>query len=260
MNRLILFLFLAGFFIHAAGQGSDSLQQVHAFSTPKSNRDRRMAVDVAIGYAIPLGVYSSIDYSEKKAGYASGGLMAQATFDWIGKKRIGIAAQYIYQSNPLQDTAKNVIPHGQSYPLGSGNWSNHYLMLGPSYFQTFGRFLVNARVMGGLIYSFSSNFNTTDPASGANNTNQGVGFAMQFMAGAGYFISQGVAIKINVNYLAGWPGREKQYYSQLVGYDEYKDPVTGLPVVTPIYSAPVQYDIKKVVSTFNPMIGLIIRF
>jgi hypothetical protein len=69
-----------------------------------------------------------------------------------------------------------------------------------------------------------------------------------------------VAIKFNLNYLAGWPGKERQYYSQLIGYNEYIDPITGIKIVEPIYSAPVQYEIKKVVSTLNPMLGLIFRF
>ncbi len=69
------------------------------------------------------------------------------------------------------------------------------------------------------------------------------------------------ALKFNIGYLAGWPSKTKTYGQQLLGYDEVIDPDTGIVIgYVPIYSAPAEYAIKKVISTLNPSLGAVFRF
>lgn len=219
-----------------------------------------MALGFSAGYSMVLGKYGATDPKDKKSGFASGGWQAQISFDWMGKNHFGLELRYIFQQNPLKDSADLVYPEGQSYTLGTGSWSNHYLLIGPVFETTVKRVQISAQVLGGLIYSFSSNFNTTDPYSGNNNHNQGAGFALQLGAGAGYLVTPRFIVRMQVDFLAGWPGKERQYASQFIRWDEHVDPKTGQIVYEPVYSAPVEYVIKKVVTTLNPSVGVIFKF
>jgi hypothetical protein len=180
----------------------------------------------------------------------------------MGKKDLGMALQYTYQRNPMKENTTNLVyPNGDS--LFSGSWSNHYLMAGPVFMKTIKKLLVDVKVLGGLIVSASPSFDTPNPTDTTMNgysENIASGFGYQISAGIGYNISSHITIKFNLGLLGGWPGKERQYGSQLIGYMDYKDPVTGLEYKKPVYSAPVEYDIQKVVTTINPSFGLIFRF
>ena len=194
-----------------------------------------------------LGAYSSSDMKNKKSGYATSGWQVQAAFDWMGKKDFGMALQYTFQRNPMEHAANLVFPNGIPDSVGSGAWSNHYLMLGPVFMKVVKRFYMDAKVLGGVIVSSGSNFSTPDPTDTTGfryNSNVATGFAWQISAGAGVMISSHFALKINVNLMGGWPAKSRQYGSQLIGYVKYKDP-NGIEYTKPVYSAPVEYDIKK---------------
>jgi hypothetical protein len=209
-----------------------------------------------------LGDYGKYDRNYSKSGYASGGWLAQFTFDWMGKRPIGIAVQYTFQHNALQDTAANIIPVGPfKYPLGSGSWSNHYLMAGPVFMKSFNKVHFDVKLLFGGMISSCAVFNMTDPATGQNSKDVGMGLAFQASAGVGYTFSPHLALKFNIGYLAGWPGKTKSYGQQLLRYDEIKDPNTGEVIgYQPVYSAPASYEIKKVISTLNPSLGVVFRF
>jgi hypothetical protein len=78
--------------------------------------------------------------------------------------------------------------------------------------------------------------------------------------GIGYAISPHFAVKFNLNLLGGWPTKNKQYEARFIGYVNYKDPETGIWYPKAIYSAPVTYEIKKVVTTLNPSLGVVYTF
>jgi hypothetical protein len=60
--------------------------------------------------------------------------------------------------------------------------------------------------------------------------------------------------------MGAWPVMSRQYGSQYLGMKKYIDPVTGLPEYEPIYSAPIEYEIKKTVTTLSPSLGFVYRF
>jgi hypothetical protein len=230
---------------------------------PGPDVNRNMGLEVSAGYSMALGSYASTDEQNTTSGYATGGWQLQLTLDLMGKKDVGLAMQYTFQHNPMTKSANLVFPRGIPDSLGPGSWSNHYLMFGPVFMKAFSRVHIDAKFLGGVIISSSDNFNTPDPTDTLEytfNTNIATGFACQVSAGAGYTISPHIAFKFNLNLLFGWPGKSREYGAQLLGYKKYPDPVTGLPHYEPVYSAPVEYDIKKVVTTLNPSIGLVYRF
>ena len=225
--------------------------------------NRNMGLEISAGYSMPLGTYASSDRNDKKSGYATGGWLIQATFDWMGKKDFGMAVQYSYQKNTVKNMSNLVYPYGIPDSVGSGAWSNHYLLLGPVFMKKIKRLRINAGIMGGVMVSSSSNFTTlnpTDTTGMKTNTNVGTGFAYEISVGIGYAVSSHITFSFTLNLLGGWPGITRQYQSQLIGYVTYKDPVTGIEYLKPVYSAPVEYEIKKVVTTLNPSIGLVYRF
>ena len=127
--------------------------------------------------------------------------------------------------------------------------------------KNFNKIHVDAKLLIGGVISSCAVFNMTDPVSGQNVKDVGMGFAFQASAGVGYTFSPHFALKFNIGYLAGWPSKTKTYGQQLLGYDEIRDPETGEIIrYEPVYSAPADYEIKKVISTLNPSVGAVYRF
>jgi hypothetical protein len=246
---LILVVFLSAIQAMFAQTSSPDLKKVN---------NKNMAIDFSVGYSFSIGNYASVDQNKQNAGYASNGFLAQFGIDWMGKKNLGLCIQYSYQNSPLKDAAWNSIPGGSS-----GSWSNHCFMLGAVFMKTIRKIHLDCKVLGGAVVSINPTFQTLDPTDTSGlryNQNTGAGFAYQVSAGAGYTISPHVAFKFNLCLLGGWPVARKQYHPQLLYYEKHINPVSGLPYWEPVYSAPVDYEIKKVISTLSPSIGLVYRF
>jgi len=257
MKNAVVLIVLSAYYLAAYAQ-----------TTPVTTgqvKDHNMGLEVFAGYSMALGTYASSDRQNKKSGYATGGWQMQLTFDWMGKKDFGLALSYAYQHNPFKNASNEVYPFSEhsADSLVSGSWSNHYLMLGPVFMKTFRKFHVDGKILGGIIVSSGANFDTPNPTDTTglqSNNNIATGFAYQISAGVGYAISKHFTLKFNLSLLGGWPSVSKKYGSEFIGYVNYKDPVTGILCTKSVFSAPVEYDIKKVVVTFDPSIGLIYRF
>ncbi len=230
---------------------------------PMPAKDRNMALEFSAAYTFALGDYGKTDNGNDLSGYAGNGWLAQVTFDWVGSHHFGLAIQYAYQQNRFRDDANNVYPegvHDSTYFLGPGKWTNNYLMIGPLFLTTVKKLQVDAKVLIGVMLSSGRIFTTTDPSTAENNANTATGFAFQLSAGLGYAFSKHFAVKANLSYLGGFPSKKRQYGAQMIGYENYKDPVTGIVTQKVVYSAPAEYTIKKVVSTLCPGIGFIYKF
>ena len=236
-------------------------QQEKTVNAKEVSKKPSLTLELNAGYSMALGQYSQWDRDNGRSGYAASGWLAQFTVDWMGKKSFGVALQYTFQRNPLRDTASNVVPYGMTYPLGTGAWTNHYLMIGPVYLKDFHHLHVDAKFLFGAMISSSAVFNVTDPVTLQNVKDVGMGLALQLSAGAGYTFSSHFALKFNLGYLAGWPVKKKIYGQQILRYDEIIDPKSGMVIgYVPVYSAAVTYEIRKVISTLNPSAGLVYRF
>lgn len=237
-----VFLFFPLFLFTQEKQPGDSTR------TPK-----RFYLDISGGGSVPLGrSYPSFDKDKERAGYAATGYFVQANLSWLGKRDFGIAFQYTFQRNPLRDTAENIVPYGTKYQLGTGGWSNNYLLIGPVYLKSFNKFLLQTEAMIGVVFSFCTVFSDTDPVTGENHSNIGAGFGYSLRVGLGYNITPRLTIMANLNYLGGLPAISKEYQPQIIGYDSITN--------EQIYSALTEVKIKKTVSTFNAGIGLIYKF
>ncbi|MCX6269432.1 MAG: hypothetical protein NTW16_19110 [Bacteroidetes bacterium] len=255
MGKVFLFILLCVCNLDTYAQSSEA--------RPDTAVHRNTGLELSAGYSLPLGAYASSDMADKESGYASGGWLVQLTFNWMGKKDFGLAVQYSYQQNPMHNAANLLFPNGIPDSIGSGSWSSNYLMAGPVFMKTIRKIHLDFKVLGGAIISSGDNFDTPDPADTAklkSTSNVATGFAYQISAGVGYTISAHLTFKFNLSLLGGWPGISRHYGAQLLGYDVVKDPVTGIETIEPVYSAPVEYDVKKIVSTLNPSIGLVYRF
>jgi len=229
----------------------------------QNNKKKNSILEFYAGYSIATGEYSSTDIASEKSGYAGYGWLAQLTYDWMGSHDFGLAIQYTFQKNPFKEEAESVHPegiHDSLYFLGPGSWNNNYLMIGPAYMKTFNKILVDVKILAGAVISSGRTFSTTNPSNHENSSNTATGFAFQLSAGVGYLLTGHLALKINFNYLAGWPSKKKQYDAQFIGYDSYKDPVSGHVILKPVYSAPAEYTINRIISTLNPGIGLVYKF
>ena len=170
----------------------------------------------------------------------------------MGKNNFGLAFQLTYQNNSLKDTAKTVIHEGSSLPMGSGNWSNIYILAGPVFLKQIKKIAIDAKLVGGFVISTSPVFKTTNPETNMNEGGTGTGFALGVNIGIGYALSQKVALRLTLGYLAGFPKIDRQYNAVVIGMDS----LTGKY----IYSSPVDITIKKTVSTFNTGLGVIYKF
>jgi hypothetical protein len=218
----------------------------------KAREKNRMYLDASIGASFPLGNYAKDDPKAETTGYAKTGFFLQANADWMGKNNLGLAFQLTYQNNSLKDTAKTVIHEGSSLPMGSGNWSNIYILAGPVFLKQIKKIAVDAKLVGGFVISTSPVFKTTNPETNMNEGGTGTGFAVGVNIGIGYALSQKVALRLTLGYLAGFPKIDRQYNTVVIGTDS----LTGKY----IYSSPVDLTIKKTVSTFNTGLGVIYKF
>lgn len=218
-------------------------------TVPASSSTRGIFLDASAEWSLPIGAYASNDKGNDQSGFSRSGFLAQLTFEWIGKRNFGLAFQYTIQLNPLKNTAKDSVLSGMSVPLGSGNWSNHYIMVGPVYMKYFGKILFEARALFGVIISTSPLFKTVNPIYKNVSNNTGTGLAFGLGAGAGYRVSSKVALKLNAEYLMGTPKIDRQYGAQII------ESRNGFWV----YSPPVNFDTKKNVSSFNLGISIIFK-
>ena len=210
---------------------------------------RGVILDASAGLSLPTGAYAMSDEANEQSGFSRSGLFVQLTCDWMGKKDFGLAFQYTFQLNPLKNNAKDLVLSGMTDSLGTGNWTNHYIMGGPVYMKHFGKILFEAKALIGIIISTSPLFKTVDPVYKNVSNNTGTGLAFGIGAGAGYKVSSFVDLKLNAGFQFGSPKIHKQYGAQIIGI---KDGVF-------VYSAPVNFDTKKTISTFNLGISIIIK-
>jgi hypothetical protein len=220
-------------------------------TVPVSPSTKGVFFDVSLGASVPVGDYAKSDITNEQAGFSRTGVAVQLNCDLMGKRDFGLALQYTFQLNPLAKDSKDLVVSGMSTPLGSGHWTNHYLMLGPEFMKYFGKFLLEAKAIVGVIIATSPLFKTEDPAFTSVSNNTGTGFAFGIGLGAGYLIAPNLALKVNAAYQMGTPKIDRQYGAQIIGYNN-KDSVF-------VYSAPVTYDTKKVVSSFNLGISVIFK-
>ena len=218
----------------------------------KPGQKQGIYLDASVGASFPLGPYANDDPKNDAAGFAKPGFFIQANAEWMGKNLFGLDFQLAYQNNSIKDTAKTVILDGSSLPIGSGNWSNIYIMAGPLFLTQIKKIAIDAKLLGGFLISTSPVFETTNPETNMNAGGTATGFAVGVNIGLGYSISKKVALKLTLGYLAGFPKIERQYNTVVIGIDS----LTG----NYIYSSPVDITRKRTVSTFNTGLGLIYKF
>jgi hypothetical protein len=238
-NSILLFSLLLIPFLSFAQQSENAVAD---FST------KGVSIDISGAWSLPLGSYASQDPENKQAGFSKSGFIGGITCDWIGKHDFGIAFQYALQVNPLKNNSGDSILPGMTVPVSSGTWTNHYLMVGPVYMNYFKKILFEARVLVGVILSGSPLFKTQDPAFQTVSNNTGTGFAFGIGAAAGYRLSPAVSLKLNAEFRTGTPKINRQYGAQIIGHHDSAF----------VYSPPINFDTKKVVSSFN--LGLSIIF
>ncbi len=211
----------------------------------------RIFLDVSGGFTYPLGAYTNVNVNNSGAGFAAPGFLAQINLDWLGKNDFGLAVQYTFQRNPLNSSVKNDTLSGMSQPLGTGAWTNNYLMAGLVFMKFVHKLCIEGKALVGIVISSSPLFGTMDPVYKSLDSNTGTGFAYGVQVGAGYAVSRHLTVKADIEYLFGSPAIHRQYGAQIIGVDT----TTGRF----IYSAPINYDTKLNVSSLFVKAGLIIK-
>jgi len=225
----------------------------------KPREPQRIYFEGSFGVSVPMGQYMKDDTNSKKSCFAQPGYLIQVTCGWMGKKDLGLAFQYTFQNNPILSYVKNAVLPERTFPLGSGSWSNHYLMIGPVYYKEIHKFTLDAKLLGGIIFAFSPLFNYTSPDSTLKTVkNYGSGFAFQFAFGGGYSISSRVKIKLNFGFLGAIPTFRKQYGGEYLETRTYKDQY-GVINTVDVFAPVVNLDLKNYISTFNASIGVIFK-
>jgi len=211
----------------------------------------RLYLDVSGGLSLPLGSYANGDVKNSGSGFANPGFLAQLNLDWIGKNNFGLGLQYTFQMNPLKSSVKNDTLVGMYQPLGTGSWSNHYLMTGVVFLKFIHKFYIEGKTLIGFVLSSSPVFNTVDPVYKTPSTNRGTGIAFGVQMGAGYAVSPRLTVKASLEYLIGNPKIHHQYGAQPVGIDT----LTGAI----IYSAPLNMETKRTVSALLVKAGIVVK-
>jgi hypothetical protein len=207
-------------------------------------------LDASGGLSFPMGYFARSDIKSSNSGFATQGFLGQLNLDWVGKGNIGLALQYTFQSNPLKSSVKNDTLSGMSLPIGTGSWTNHYVMAGLVFLHFIQKVYVEGRVVVGVILSSSPIFRTVDPFYSTVSHNTGTGLAYSAQFGVGYKVSPRVTIKASAEYILGNPKIHHQY-----GAEQFLDTVTH----TLIYSAPMTVETKRTVSAFFLKAGIVVK-
>jgi hypothetical protein len=250
-NPFYLFLLLITPVI-VLGQSSTS-------DTPET-RTRRIFIEGSAGVSVPLGQYKKTDPKTNKSGFANTGFLAQITGDWMGKKDLGVALQYTFQSNPISSSSKNDTLPGRFFPLGTGSWTNHYLMLGPVYIKQIKKLTLNAKILGGIVFAVSPLFSYTSPDVNLETVkNYGTGVSFQFAFAAGYSVSSRVSLKLEAGYIGAFPAFKKEFGGEYLETRTVYNEETHKWETFDVYSPIVELDLKNYISTINASAGIIIR-
>jgi opacity protein-like surface antigen len=207
-------------------------------------------LDVSGGLSFPLGSYANANVKNPGSGFANQGFLAQVNLDWIGKDNYGLALQYTFQLNPLKSSVKNDTLIGMYQALGTGSWSNHYLMTGLVVLKFIHKFYLEGKALVGIVLSSSPVFKTVDPGSHNPSNNIGTSLAWGVQVGAGYAVSPRVTVKASLEYLQGNPKIHYQYTQPIT-----LDTTTG----TLMYSAPVTMETKRTVSALLVKAGIVVK-
>ena len=213
-----------------------------------------VVLDINGGYSMAFGKYTENSRDEDFAGYASNGFFIRASATWLGKHSLGLAATYVFQQNKLQSGVEDDTLVGQYDALGSDPWNNHYLMAGPAFMKSIGRWYVIAKMEAGLVLSFSPVFriwlpgDTLNPNSMRLSEGPGVGVAFQTLAGAGYHLTDKLTLNLTFSYLGGNPSRKKENYQYVYDEDTGQYLYVG-----------GERQVKKKISTFNIGLGIAIK-
>ncbi len=207
-------------------------------------------LDLSGGLSLPMGYYARKDVKFGGSGFATPGFLGQINLDWIGKDNYGPALQYTFQRNSLKSSVKNDTLSGMSQAVGTGSWTNHYLMVGVVFLNFIHKVYVEGRGMLGVILSSSPLFSTVDPVYQTPSTNTGIGLAYGAQFGIGYKVSPKVTVKASVEYILGTPKIHHQY-----GAQQTFDTITG----TLVYSAPMTIETKRTVSALLVKAGIVVK-
>jgi hypothetical protein len=209
-------------------------------------------LEASAGVSFPIGnSYPSIDTKNDNSGYAGTGFLFQLNGDWPGSHDLGLGFQYDFQNNPIKSSARNLIPEGtDTLPLGSGSWSNHYLLIGPVFVKELHKFQISARVVVGLVLATGPPFRYYDPVNMKSANGTGVGFGYSLNAGFGYAVSKRVSLKVNAGYLGGTPKFSTSVGTHIVGVD-----TSGIY----IWSGKTDISIKKIISALSLSAGAVIK-
>jgi hypothetical protein len=219
----------------------------------------RLSLEGSFGVSVPFGDYTKTDPESKNSGFARTGFLGQLTVEWVGKQNMGFGAQYTYQNNPVASSASHDTLVGRTFPLGTGSWSNHYVMIGPVYNGQFGKLSLDVKLMGGIVFAFSPLFSYTSlDSTHKTQTNYGTGFSYQVAAGAGYKVSSRIQVKLNLAYLGAIPTFRKQFGGEFIGFEQVYNESTGTWITNMVYAPVVTLDLKNYINTFNAMIGVVI--
>lgn len=219
-----------------------------------------LSLEFTMNYSMVLGKYGATDKTTNQSGYAKNGWVGQLGLNWLGKRGWGLGFQYDIQHNGYNEIASTTNPYGTMYVLGSGGWTNNYLMAGPVFITDIGKVELNAKALFGFIIAQSTNFNVQSPIDQSNVSVNAVGFGYSVSVGVGYRFNQHWGLKVQFSYLGGNPKATKTYGQELVGWQTLRDTVTGTYYNMPIYSAATKYEIKRNVSTINGGVGVIYHF
>jgi opacity protein-like surface antigen len=206
-------------------------------------------LDASAGGAFPMGFYAKSDIKNSNSGFATNGFLAQFNLDWLGKDNYGLGLQYTFQYNPFKNSVKNDTLTGMSQALGTGSWTNHYLMAGLVVLKFFHKVYFEGKILAGVILSSSPLFKTIDAQTHNPSNNTGTGFAWGVQVGAGYAVSPRVTLKASIEYLTGNPKIHHQSVQQTL------DTITH----TINYSAPINIDTKRTVSALLVKAGIVVK-
>lgn len=173
-------------------------------------------LSITAGLSTPFGDFKKADYSNNKAGFAKKGVMYDFEGGFYFHKNWGLGVMLTYQDQGrLNSTDATTLSDGYRVEDGaytstvtaSKRYSSFALMAGPQYNFSFGKFIIDARVMAGALKSFSSpkvavvleNYESITTSTFTQNSSKSFAWAYGGSASFTYKLSDGVGLVLREN-------------------------------------------------------------
>jgi hypothetical protein len=132
------------------------------------------------GYSLPIGKFASQQFNDPEAGFAGDGYFGQLGYErtlnrWLGLRLSGSLNVHNTNADPLIEQYSGLLPNPDTYTWESEvtRWRLGSVLLGPMVYTNRGKLMLEAHVLGGVVFATSPGVQLFGTSSTGQNAVEG---------------------------------------------------------------------------------------